>query len=33
MPGAQSRMLLWLVLRECLLLLVLGLAIGIPISL
>jgi ABC-type antimicrobial peptide transport system permease subunit len=31
--GAQSRMLLWLVLRECLLLLVIGLAIGIPISL
>lgn len=31
--GAQSRMLLWLVLRECLLLLVLGLAIGIPICL
>ena len=31
--GAQSRMLLWLVLRECLLLLVFGLAIGIPVSL
>ena len=31
--GAQSRMLLWLVLRESLLLLVIGLAIGIPISL
>jgi predicted permease len=31
--GAQSRMLVWLVLRESLLLLVIGLAIGIPISL
>ena len=31
--GAQSRMLLWLVLRESLLLLIIGLAIGIPIAL
>ncbi|MGB6829875.1 MAG: ABC transporter permease [Terracidiphilus sp.] len=31
--GAQSRGLLWLVMRESLLLLVIGLAIGIPISL
>ncbi len=31
--GAQSRKLLWLVLRESLLLLVLGLAIGVPIAL
>jgi predicted permease len=31
--GAQSRMLLWLVLRESLVLLAIGLAIGIPISL
>ena len=31
--GAQSSMLLWLILRECLLLLVFGLAIGIPVSL
>jgi len=31
--GAQSRTLLWLVLRESLLLLAVGLAIGIPISL
>jgi predicted permease len=31
--GAQSRMLLWLVLRESLLLLVIGLAIGVPIAL
>jgi predicted permease len=31
--GAQSRTLLWLVLRESLLLLVIGLAIGIPIAL
>jgi predicted permease len=31
--GAQSRRLLWLVLRESLLLLVIGLAIGIPIAL
>jgi predicted permease len=31
--GAQSRILLWLVMRESLLLLVIGLAIGIPIAL
>jgi predicted permease len=31
--GAQSGILLWLILRECLLLLVFGLAIGIPVSL
>ena len=31
--GAQSRMLLWMVLRESLRLLVIGLAIGIPIAL
>ena len=31
--GAQSRSLLWLILRECILLLVCGLAIGIPITL
>lgn len=31
--GAQSSMLLWLILRECLLLLVFGLAIGIPVCL
>jgi len=31
--GAQSRTLLWLVLRESLLLLVIGLAIGVPIAL
>jgi len=31
--GAQSRMLLWLILRESLLLLVIGLAIGVPVSL
>lgn len=31
--GAQSRMLLWLVLRESLLLLIVGLAIGVPIAL
>ena len=31
--GAQSRALLWMILRECLLLLVLGLAIGIPVAL
>jgi predicted permease len=31
--GAQSRMLLWLVLRESLLLLIIGLAIGIPVAL
>jgi predicted permease len=31
--GAQSSTLLWLVLRECLLLLAFGLAIGIPVSL
>ena len=31
--GAQSRALLWMILRECILLLVLGLAIGIPVAL
>jgi predicted permease len=31
--GAQSRSLLWLILRECILLLVCGLAIGIPVTL
>jgi ABC-type antimicrobial peptide transport system permease subunit len=31
--GAQSRMLLWLVLRESLLLLIVGLTIGVPIAL
>jgi ABC-type antimicrobial peptide transport system permease subunit len=31
--GAQSHTLLWLILRECILLLVLGFAIGIPIAL
>jgi predicted permease len=30
--GARSRMLLWMILRESLILLVLGLAIGIPVS-
>jgi predicted permease len=30
--GAQSRMLLWLILRECLVLLAFGLAIGVPVS-
>jgi predicted permease len=31
--GAQSRMLLWLILRESLVLLAIGLAIGVPVSL
>jgi predicted permease len=31
--GAQSHTLLWLILRECILLLVLGFAIGIPVAL
>lgn len=31
--GAQSRALLWLILRECIFLLVLGFAIGIPVAL
>lgn len=31
--GAQSHTLLWLILRECLVLLVLGLAVGIPVAL
>jgi ABC-type antimicrobial peptide transport system permease subunit len=31
--GAQSYALLWMILRECLLLLVLGLAVGIPVAL
>jgi predicted permease len=31
--GAQSRTLLWMILRECVLLLVLGLAVGIPVAL
>ena len=31
--GAQSHALLWLILRECMLLLVLGLAIGVPVAL
>jgi len=31
--GAQSRSLMWLILRECILLLVCGLAIGIPVTL
>ena len=31
--GAQSHALLWLILRECILLLVLGLAIGVPVAL
>jgi predicted permease len=31
--GAQSRKLLWMILRECILLLVLGLSIGIPVAL
>jgi predicted permease len=31
--GAQSRMVLWMILRECILLLVLGLTIGIPVAL
>jgi predicted permease len=31
--GARSHMLLWLILRECILLLVLGLALGVPAAL
>ena len=31
--GAQSHMVLWMILRECILLLVLGLSIGIPVAL
>ena len=31
--GAQSRALLWMILRECLVLLVLGLAVGVPVAL
>jgi predicted permease len=31
--GAQSQALLWLILRECILLLLLGLAIGVPVAL
>jgi predicted permease len=31
--GAQSHMLLWIVLRECILLLALGLALGVPVAL
>ncbi len=31
--GARSHMLLWMVLRECILLLVLGLALGVPVAL
>ncbi|HSY69017.1 MAG TPA: ABC transporter permease [Edaphobacter sp.] len=31
--GAQSRTVLWMVLRECILLLVLGLSIGVPVAL
>jgi predicted permease len=31
--GAQSDALLWMIMRECILLLVLGLAVGIPIAL
>src|SRR6185437_415323 len=31
--GARSHALVWLILRECILLLVLGLAIGIPVTL
>jgi predicted permease len=31
--GAQSHMLLWLILRECILLLVLGLVVGVPVAL
>ena len=31
--GAQSHMLLWMILRECILLLALGLAIGVPVAL
>jgi len=31
--GARSHMLLWMILRECLLLLALGLALGVPVAL
>jgi predicted permease len=31
--GAQSRDLLWMILRECIVLLVLGLAVGVPVAL
>ena len=31
--GAQSRALLWMILRECIVLLAIGLAIGIPVAL
>ena len=31
--GARSHMLLWMILRECILLLVLGLALGVPVAL
>jgi ABC-type antimicrobial peptide transport system permease subunit len=31
--GARSHMLLWMILRECILLLALGLAIGVPVAL
>ena len=31
--GAQSHMLLWMILRECILLLALGLAVGVPVAL
>jgi predicted permease len=31
--GARSHMLLWMILRECILLLVLGLALGVPVTL
>jgi predicted permease len=31
--GARSQMLLWMILRECLLLLAIGLAVGVPIAL
>jgi len=31
--GAQSHRLLWMILRECVLLLIFGLAVGIPLAL
>jgi len=31
--GAQTHMVLWMILRECILLLVLGLALGVPVAL
>ena len=31
--GAQSHSLLWLILRECLILLILGLVVGLPVTL